>query len=58
MTTKHVTRAGTSISDDDVEAMADEAERGCDNILRRRPGDRPAMGSGPASVESVRLIPN
>jgi hypothetical protein len=41
-----------------VEVMADEAERGydVDELLRRR-GGRPAMGSAPASVESVRLDP-
>lgn len=39
--------------------MADEAEAGyeVDEIERRRAGGRPAMGSGPASVESVRLDP-
>jgi len=42
-----------------VEKMADEAEAGykVDEIERRRAGGRPAMGSGPASVESVRLDP-
>ena len=50
---------GTPITDEDIEAMADEAERGYDAeaILRRRQGGRPAMGSAPASVESVRLDP-
>lgn len=40
--------------------MADEAEKGYDAraIQRRRAGGRPAMGSGPASVESVRLDPD
>jgi predicted HicB family RNase H-like nuclease len=49
---------GTPITDDMVEAMADEAERGYDleDILRRR-GGRPPMGSGASSVESVRLDP-
>ena len=37
---------GTPITDDMVEAMADEAEAGYDVI-----------GSGPSSVESVRLDP-
>jgi uncharacterized protein YigE (DUF2233 family) len=42
-----------------VEEMADEAAQGydVDHIKRRRAGGRPAMGSGPASVESVRLDP-
>jgi len=49
---------GTSITDDVVEDMADEAERGYDveEILRRR-GGRPPMGSAASSVESVRLDP-
>ena len=34
---------GTPVTDADVEAMADEAERGYDveTLLRRRPGGRP-----------------
>ena len=51
---------GTAITDEMVEEMADEAEGGydVDEIDRRRTGGRPAMGSGPASVESVRLDPD
>ncbi|MGH4013860.1 MAG: ribbon-helix-helix protein, CopG family [Pseudonocardiaceae bacterium] len=50
---------GTPITDEMVEAMADEAEQGYDveEILRRRRGGRPPMGSGASSVESVRLDP-
>lgn len=50
---------GTAITDEVVEKLADEAEQGyeVDEIERRRGGGRPAMGSGPASVESVRLDP-
>jgi Ribbon-helix-helix protein, copG family len=50
---------GTAITDEVVETLADEADRGydVDDILRRRQGGRPAMGSGPAEVESVRLDP-
>jgi hypothetical protein len=50
---------GTAITDADVEAMADEAERGydVDTLLRRRRGGRPPLGSAAASVESVRLEP-
>ena len=50
---------GTAITDEMVEKMADEAEAGydVDDIERRRAGGRPAMGSGPATVESVRLDP-
>ena len=42
-----------------VEALVAEAERGYDveEILRRRRGGRPALGSAAASVESVRLDP-
>jgi hypothetical protein len=45
---------GTPITDDMVEAMADEAAAGfeVDEIIRRR-GGRPAMGAAPATVESV-----
>jgi predicted HicB family RNase H-like nuclease len=52
-------RDGTPIAEETVEALADEAERGYDveDILRRRRGGRPAMGSAAASVESVRLDP-
>lgn len=50
---------GTAVDDEMVEKLADEAEAGYDleEIRRRRAGGRPAMGSGPASVESVRLDP-
>jgi Ribbon-helix-helix protein, copG family len=50
---------GTPITDEMVEAMADEAERGYDvnELLRRRRGGRPAMGSAASTVESVRLDP-
>lgn len=49
---------GAGISDEAVEAMADEAERGYDvEELRQRRSGRPTMGSAAASVESVRLDP-
>jgi hypothetical protein len=52
------TRSGRPIDDDLVGELAAKAERGydIDEILRRR-GGRPPIGSGPASVESVRLDP-
>lgn len=58
-TTHGSTADGTPITDAMVEAMADEAERGydVDELLRRRPPGRPAMGATAASVESVRLSP-
>ncbi len=41
------------------ENPAQQAEKGydVDQIQRRRAGGRPAMGSGPVTVESVRLDP-
>ncbi|UNX55626.1 ribbon-helix-helix protein, CopG family [Georgenia sp. TF02-10] len=59
MEATHGTRAdGTSISDEAVEAMADEAERGYDvEEIQRRRGGRPPISSAAPSVESVRLDP-
>lgn len=51
---------GTHNPDDpQIEALVAEAERGYDveEILQRRRGGRPALGSAAASVESVRLDP-
>ena len=49
---------GTPITDEMIEEMADEAERGYDvESIRRSQGGRPSMGSAPSSVESVRLDP-
>jgi len=56
----HGARAdGTPITDEMIEAMADEAERGynVEKIRRRNRGGRPPMGSAASSVESVRLDP-
>ena len=52
------TRSGRTIDDKLVEELAGKAERGydVDEIVGRR-GGRPPIGSGPASVESVRLDP-
>jgi Ribbon-helix-helix protein, copG family len=53
-------RGGRPITDRDVEALAAEAEAGydVDQLIARRPKrGRPALGSSPASVESVRLDP-
>jgi hypothetical protein len=60
MSAEHGHKAdGTPITDEMIEAMADEAERGYDveEILRRRPRGRPPMGSAASTVESVRLGP-
>jgi hypothetical protein len=52
------TASGKPITDKMVKKLAKKAEAGydVDEILGRRPG-RPAIGSAPASVESVRLEP-
>ena len=57
-TTRRKTKSGKPITDEMVEKLAKKAEAGydVDDTLRRRPG-RPAIGSAPASVESVRLEP-
>jgi hypothetical protein len=54
------TKSGTPITDDLVEQLADEAERGYDVdklIARRGTRGRPRLGSQPSTVESVRLDP-
>jgi len=57
--TTHGTRADGHDHREMVDGDADEAERGYDvDELRRRRGGRPAMGSSPSSVESVRSIPS
>ena len=50
--------SGREITEELVEELAGKAEAGYDveETLRRR-GGRPPIGSGPASVESVRLEP-
>lgn len=52
------TASGKPITDELVEELSKKAEAGYDveETLQRRPG-RPAIGSAPASVESVRLEP-
>ena len=63
MTDKKVyghTKSGTPITDELVEQLADEAERGYDVdelITRRGKRGRPRLGSAPSTVESVRLDP-
>ncbi len=56
--THGTTRSGKPITDELIADLAEGAEAGydVDETLRRRPG-RPPLGSGPASVESVRLEP-
>lgn len=54
------TKSGKTVTGADVEALAAEAEAGYDvEELRARRGrrGRPTLGSGPSTVESVRLDP-
>lgn len=54
------TASGRAITDEEVERLAQEAERGydIDDLLKRRgKRGRPTLGSAPAGVESVRLDP-
>lgn len=53
------TASGVPITDELVDRLAAKAEAGydVDETIRRR-GGRPPLGSGPASVESVRLEPD
>ncbi len=54
---KSITSNGRIITDEEIEAMADEAEAGYDlTKLKRRPG-RPTLGSVAAEVFPVRLEP-
>jgi hypothetical protein len=52
------TKTGKVLTDADIEALADEAERGYDveGVKTRRRG-RPLLGSAPAEVVPVRLDP-
>ena len=54
------TRSGKLITGEEIESLAAEAEAGYDVeglLARRGKRGRPALGSAPASVESVRLDP-
>ena len=60
MTNNHGTkRDGSPVTDEVVETLADEAERGYDvaELRRARQGGRPTMGAAPAVGEAVRLKP-
>lgn len=48
---------GVPLSDADIEALADEAERGYPVKSLRRRGGRPMMGTAPAEVVPVRIDP-
>ena len=54
------TKTDRPITDAEIEALSDGAEVGYDVdelVARRGRRGRPALGSGPATVESVRLDP-
>jgi uncharacterized protein (DUF4415 family) len=54
-------RSGKPITEEEIEALAAEAESGYDVdtlVARRGRRGRPTLGSAPASVESVRLDPD
>jgi len=54
------TRTGKPITDEGIETLVAEAEAGYNVealLARRGKRGRPALGSAPASVESVRLDP-
>jgi predicted HicB family RNase H-like nuclease len=54
------TKSGKPITDEFIEELADEAERGYDVdqiIARRGKRGRPRLGAEPSTVESVRLDP-
>src|SRR5713226_9371208 len=52
------TKSGRILTDEELAALADEADRGYNvEDLKRRPG-RPLLGSAPAVVVPVRLYPD
>ena len=58
-TKTYKTKTGKIVTGADIEAMADEAERGYDaETLKSRRRGRPTLGVGPAEVVPVRLDPD
>ncbi len=51
------TVAGHPVTDPDIQAWAEEAERGYD-VARLRPRGRPLMGDEPAKITTLRLEPS
>jgi predicted transcriptional regulator len=49
--------AGRPVTDADIQAWADEAERGYD-VSRLKPRGRPLMGDEPAKITTIRLEPS
>lgn len=55
----HPTKTGRVLTDIEIEALADQAERGYDvEELKQRRRGRPLLGSAPAEVVPVRLDPD
>lgn len=53
------TKSGKVLTDAEIEAMADEAERGYDpDVLKTRRRGRPMLGTAPSDVVPVRLDPD
>jgi hypothetical protein len=57
--TKHRTSTGRTLTDAELDALAEEVERTDYDVeeLKTRRRGRPAMGSGPADVVPVRIDP-
>lgn len=54
----YITHTGRELTDEDFEAMADEADAGYDvATLKARRRGRPMLGTGPAAVVPVRIDP-
>ncbi|MCP3856046.1 MAG: CopG family transcriptional regulator [Actinomycetia bacterium] len=57
--TTHKTKTGRTLTDGDLDAIADDVESDSYDVevLKARRRGRPAMGSGPAEVVPVRIDP-
>ncbi len=57
--TTHKTKTGRTLTDADLDALADEVETADHDVdaLKARRRGRPAMGSGPAEVVPVQIDP-
>ena len=57
--TTHKTKTGRTLTDADIDALAEEVETTDYDVeaLKTRRRGRPAMGSGPADVVPVRIDP-
>ena len=55
----YTTKSGKVVTDVEIEAMADEAERGYDpEVLKARRRGRPMLGTAPSEIVPVRLDPD